>query len=133
MLLLTFVATVASYLEPAGEGSAPLPAFKDVFFCFFLLPLNKQLKPFQCCCPSLKYLGSLGTVCSRLICDEGRTHRPDHGSETASFSLSPSVSPSLHLFLSYLSSIYRIPAFDQCQGHVPLEPLCLDVCLRVCD
>lgn len=37
---------------------------------------------------------------------------------TFSLSLSPSHSVSLCLFLPYLPSIYRIPPFDQCQGHV---------------
>lgn len=44
-----------------------------------------------------------------------------HNSDTASSFFLP------------LSSIYHIPPFDQCHGHMWLEPVCLDVCLRVCD
>lgn len=45
---------------------------------------------------------------------------------TTTYSLTLPVS--LPLSLSYLPSIYHIPPFDQCQGHVWSEPVCLGVC-----
>lgn len=46
--------------------------------------------------------------------------------------LSLSRPASLHLILPYLPSIYHIPPFDQCQGHVQSEPPCVWMCVCEC-